>query len=272
MWLILKTSQRVLKTFYLKYFPNFCMPQQLEKKFPLVQIISLSGLCSRKEAKQLVLDLKVEVDRKLISSPNFKVSETANIKVDSKPLKKKPKLKLWIFNKPKEVITSHKDERGRKTVFDLLPKTLGRVISIGRLDYNTEGLLLITNNGSFARFMELPQNKFKRKYIVKVSGKVTDESLNAMRKGCSVGGMRYEKIQVTVDKKIGSQSFLTITLTEGKNREIRNILSHFKLRIKKLLRLEYGPYKLGKLKSGVCAQVPVKNNLMQQYLKTWIMD
>jgi 23S rRNA pseudouridine2605 synthase len=199
------------------------------------------------------------VNGQVISTPAIFITDQS-IKVDNKLINQKQETRVWLFYKPAGVITSSKDPEHRRTVFDLLPKNLPRVISVGRLDYNTEGLLLFTTSGAFGRHMELPKNKMVRKYRARVFGKIDREKLKTLSNGVVVDGVRYEPINVEVDIEKESNSWLTISLQEGKNREIRRVMEYYGLQVSRLIRTSFGPFKLNDMRVGELIEVR-KNDL-----------
>jgi len=230
----------------------------------LAKRIARAGLCSRREAEQWIIAGIVKVNGNVVSTPAFNVTDEDIVVVDNQKVAEKEPTRLWIYHKPTGLVTSHKDPEGRPTVFAHLPKTMPRVISIGRLDLNSEGLLLLTNDGGLARKLELPSNGWIRKYRVRVYGTVNERMLNAMKKGVTHEGVNYGSVIATIDSTQRGNSWLTVALTEGKNREIRNIFEHFNCKVSRLLRLSYGPFLLGKLERGEVKEVPAK------MLKEWI--
>ncbi len=217
-----------------------------------------AGLCSRREAESWIADGRVKVNGKKILSPALNVTEKDAVVVDGKLLQARDETKLWLYHKPSGLVTTHKDPEGRRTVFEALPKTMPRVISIGRLDLNSEGLLLLTNDGTLARKLELPSTGWIRKYRVRVYGNITTSMLAEMRKGVSVDGINYGGIEAVVDSTKGGNSWLTVSLREGKNREIRKVFEHFGCTVNRLLRLSYGPFLLGSLEKGEVKEVTQK--------------
>ncbi len=224
----------------------------------IAKIIARSGLCSRRDAEKLILEGKVSVDGKIIESPALNVSDENVIAVNGKIIGAKEQTKLWRYHKPKGLITSHKDPKGRPTVFESLPKYLPRVISIGRLDFNTEGLLLLTNDGELSRKLELPSNAWVRRYRVRVHGKVDERKLSSLKKGIVVEGIKYGEIIATIEKIQGTNAWLNIAITEGKNREVRKVLKALDLEVTRLIRVSYGPFQLGSLASGEVSEVSTK--------------
>lgn len=224
----------------------------------LAKRIARAGLCSRREAEVWITEGRVKVGGKKILTPAFNVSEKDAVMVDGKLLSEKEETRLWLYHKPAGLVTTHKDPEGRKTVFEELPKTLPRVISIGRLDLNSEGLLLLTNDGALARKLELPSTGWIRRYRARVYGRITDKMLAEIKKGLTIDGVSYGSVEAVIDSSKGDNSWLTVSLREGKNREIRKIFEHFGCTVNRLLRLSYGSFQLGSLKKGEVKEVTGK--------------
>ncbi len=220
----------------------------------LGKLIAISGIASRREAENIILRGLVKVNDEVINSCVTFVNESDKVVVDgvdiSKWLKKDvviEQTKMWVFHKPKEVITSRKDPQGRMTIFSILPREMSNVLSVGRLDYKTEGLILLTNNGSLSRFFELPQNHIKRVYKCKVfRSYMTNNDLNMIRDGITIDGIHYKNIDIRQD----DEKWFTMVLQEGKNREIRKIFENFDMQVSRLIRTQYGEFKLGNLRAG----------------------
>lgn len=217
-----------------------------------------AGLCSRREAEVWIAEGRVSVNGKKIDSPALNVSESDSIKVNGKLLAAKEQTRLWLYHKPTGLVTTHKDPEGRRTVFDALPKELPRVISVGRLDLNSEGLLLLTNDGDLARKLELPATGWIRRYRVRVFGNITPAMIAEMKKGVVADGVHYGQVDAVVDGGKGDNSWLTVALKEGKNREVRKIFEHFGCKVSRLMRLSYGPFQLGSLEKGEVKEVTGK--------------
>ncbi len=231
-----------------------------EKGLRIAKLIAQSGHCSRREAEELITEGRVKVNGKIISSPATFITDES-VKIDDKLINAKQPPRLWLFHKPAGVLTTTKDPHNRKTIFDLLPKNLPRTISVGRLDYNTEGLLLLTTDGALARYMELPKNKWIRKYRARVFGKLNHERLKKLEKGITVDGVRYASIKVEVEVEKPSNSWLKISLEEGKNREIRKVMEHLGLQVNRLIRVSFGPFNLGELR--VCETKEVNKAVLK---------
>ncbi len=223
----------------------------------IAKFIARSGVCSRRAAEELILQKRITVNGETISSPAFNVDGSEKILLDGEKLPTIEKTRLWLYYKPIGLITSHKDA-SRPTVFDNLPEGMPRVISVGRLDLNSEGLLLLTNNGELSRMLELPQNGWSRRYKVKVHGFVTQEKFDSLANGVTIDGINYGPVKIATDSTQGTNTWLTVTLTEGKNREIRRLMQHIGLDVARLIRLSYGPFQLGGLKKGEVREVPQK--------------
>lgn len=209
----------------------------------IAKIIARAGICSRREAERLIFEGRVTYKGQIIDTPALKFTGMKGIEVNGYALEK-PKSKLWLYHKPFGLIVTHQDEEGRETIFDNLPIN-ERVISVGRLDKNTSGLLLLTNDGELARKLELPKNNFKRVYMVRVFGRLDFPLLKReLSKPITIDGITYRPIDIELEHNGPQNHWLRLTITEGKNREIRNILNHFDLRINKLIRIQYGPFEL----------------------------
>ena len=224
----------------------------------IAKVLARAGICSRREAERWIADGRVTLNGKVLATPAVTVSATDAIVVDGKPLPAPEVTRLWRYHKPPGMLTSHSDPQGRATIFSALPTAIGRVISVGRLDLNSEGLLLLTNDGELARRLELPTTGWTRRYRVRVHGQVDEAQLKTLDKGVTLSGIRYGPVQAQLDKVQGSNAWLTISLREGKNREVRKIMEHLGLSVTRLIRTAYGPFQLGKLERGDVAEVPAK--------------
>lgn len=291
------------------------MPERIAK------FLARSGVCSRREAEELIRQGRITVNGETVAAPAFLVDGSENIRFDGEKIKSKDKTRLWLYHKPAGLVTSHKDEKGRDTVFAHLPAGLPRVISVGRLDLNSEGLLLLTNDGGLSRALELPSNGWSRRYKVKVHGFLNERCLKKLEKGATVDGIAYGPCKITIDSRpkpaaapvrngntaalparsaaspsgsnaaaspagqpvsapvargaatacgaapvacgaatsrTATNAWLTVSLTEGKNREIRKLMASVGLEVARLIRLSYGPFQLGSLKPGEVREVPQK--------------
>ena len=216
----------------------------------IAKAMARAGLCSRREAERWIEEGRVSVNGQKISSPALDVGPRDRILIDGEPLPDAEPARLWRYHKPRGQVTTHKDPEGRPTVFDQLPPELPRVVSIGRLDYNTEGLLLLTNDGELARHMELPSTGWLRKYRVRAHGSITQAQLDALKDGIEIDGVHYGPIEATLDSVQGRNCWLTLGLREGKNREVRNILGSLDLTVNRLIRVSFGPFQLLDLAEG----------------------
>ena len=228
----------------------------------LARRIARAGLCSRREAERLIAAGRVAVNGMIVETPAINVTDEDEILVDGDPLPPPDPVRLWRYHKPRGRIVSERDERGRPTVFEQiyanLPPDAGRVITIGRLDFNSEGLLLLTNDGRLARELELPARGWTRRYRVRAYGRVSQEALDALKEGITIDGVHYGRVEATLDRAEGANVWMTFALKEGKNREIRRICEHLGLKVNRLLRVAYGPFQLGALKKGEVEEVPRK--------------
>jgi len=231
-----------------------------------------AGLCSRRDAEKWVEQGRVTVNGKVIDSPALNVKPSDTILVDGKQLPKKEEAGLWLYNKPVGVICSDRDEQGRKTIFDTFPKGTPRLMYVGRLDLNSEGLLLLTNDGDLKRYLELPKTGLERTYRARVFGDLDYARLESLKNGCVVDGVRYGPVMVEVEKEeaTGRNHWLIVTLTEGKNREVRNVLQSLGLHVNRLIRQQYGPFKLGQLERGDVFKAPFDK--VERLLKAMTSD
>jgi 23S rRNA pseudouridine2605 synthase len=221
----------------------------------IAKAMARAGLCSRREAETWIAAGRVKLNGVKLTSPAQNVTAADTILVDGKPLPAKEKTRLWRYHKPRGLLTTDRDPQGRPTVFENLPASLPRVVSVGRLDLNSEGLLLLTNDGALARQLELPSTAWVRRYRVRVNGKVDPERLHELGRGITVAGIRYGPVEAALDRQKGDNAWLTMGLTEGKNREIRNLCSHFGWTVNRLIRVSYGPFQLGHLEPGGVEEV-----------------
>ena len=217
-----------------------------------------AGLCSRRDAERWIEEGRVQVNGKTLDTPAFKVSDSDTIVVDGKALPTKERTRAFMYHKPAGLVTTHKDEQGRPTVFESLPKDLPRVLSVGRLDLNSEGLLLLTNDGALKRRLELPSTGWLRRYRVRVYGEPAEADLDRLRAGISLDGEDFRPMRVTLDRQQRGNAWLTIGLREGRNREIRRAMEAIGLQVNRLIRISYGPFQLGDLATGAVEVVKAK--------------
>jgi len=243
-----------------KSSPPFCMPPAMEDKGErLAKTIAAAGICSRRDAEKLIVSGKVKVDGKTISTPALNVTGKNIITINDKIISATGATRLFLFHKPRGVLTTHKDPENRKTLFEILPANLPRLISVGRLDLNTEGLMLLTNSGSLARNLELPSSGIPRVYRARVFGTIDHEKMAELKKGATVEGFKYAPIQMTLDKGEAKNNFwMNFILSEGKNREIRKLAEYMGLKVSRLIRVSYGVFELGTLEVGKINEVPEK--------------
>jgi 23S rRNA pseudouridine2605 synthase len=221
----------------------------------IAKLMARAGLCSRRDAEEWVRQGRVSVNGRVITSPALDVTSRDKVLVDGAPLPERERTRLFLYHKPKGLVTTHADPEGRPTVFESLPEGLPRLISIGRLDFNTEGLLLLTNDGGLARVLELPETGWLRRYRVRAHGAITQEKLDELRKGVEVDGVKYGPIEATLERDQGANVWILFAIREGKNREVRNVMTHLGLEVNRLIRVSYGPFQLGELAEGEVQEV-----------------
>ncbi len=221
----------------------------------IAKVLARAGVASRREAERMIEAGRVTVNGKAINSPALNVTAKDRITVDGKPVSEPEPSRLWLYHKPPGLVTTARDEKGRKTIFDDLPEDMPRVMSVGRLDLNSEGLLLLTNDGGIKRKLELPSTGWLRKYRVRVNGRPKDEDFEPLRKGLVIDGERFQPMTVTLDRQQGANAWLTIGLREGKNREIRRAIEDIGYVVNRLLRVSYGPFQLGNLKPSEVEEI-----------------
>lgn len=221
----------------------------------IAKVIARDTKYSRREVEKLILDGRVKIDETIIYKPNVNVTSANTILLDNKKINFKQQVQLYKYYKPRGFLVTHSDPKNRNTIFDNLPKKFENMITVGRLDYDSEGLLLMTNSGDIKRKMELPNNNWKRIYRVRVYGKVNKDIVLKLRKGLKIKTIQYKPIDAKIDNESNSYTWLTMSLTEGKNREIRNIFEYFGMSVTRLIRVAYGPYKLNNLIKGEVAKI-----------------
>ncbi len=219
------------------------------------KVMARAGVASRRDIERMILDGRVKLNGALLDTPVVNVTLTDKIEVDGVPIRGIERTRLWLYHKPAGLVTTNADPEGRPTVFDNLPEELPRVMSIGRLDINTEGLLLLTNDGGLARVLELPTTGWLRRYRVRAHGEIDQEALDKLKEGIAVDGVLYGSIDATLDRTQGSNVWITMGLREGKNREIKNVLGALGLEVNRLIRISYGPFQLGELPEGHVLEV-----------------
>ncbi len=224
----------------------------------IAKYLARAGIASRRDVEKMITEGRVKLENKVVESPATFVTAADLITVDGKSVAEPQRTRLFRYHKPAGLVTTHRDEKGRDTVFQKLPAALGRVISIGRLDLNSEGLLLLTNDGALARRLELPSNGWIRRYRVRVHGSPDEQALAALAGGVTIEGTRYGAIEAGLDSRKGANAWLSVALHEGKNREIRRVMEHLGLTVTRLLRTAYGPFQLGLLPRGAVEEVNPK--------------
>jgi 23S rRNA pseudouridine2605 synthase len=225
----------------------------------LSKIIARAGICSRRDAEKLIAEGRVALDGKTITEQGTRATVNQVVAVDGKPLLEPEPTRLWRYHKPNGLVTTHRDPEGRPTVFNNLPKSIGRVVSVGRLDYNSEGLLLLTNDGALARKLELPAAGWTRKYRVRLFGKVTQAELDKLAEGVTVDGVKYGPVIADLERSKGIHAWATVGLTEGKNREIKRLMESMGLKVARLIRVQFGPFHLGQLPENAVEEIPAKS-------------
>lgn len=233
-------------------------PREKKSGERIAKVLSRAGLASRRDAEEWIVQGRVTVNGRVINSPALDVTGNDVITIDGKPLPPRERTRLFMFHKPRGLMTTHADPEGRPTVFDNLPEGLPRLISIGRLDFNTEGLLLLTNDGGLARALELPDTGWLRRYRVRAHGEVTQGQLDELKKGVEVDGVKYGSIDATLERDQGANVWLVFAIREGKNREVRNVMAHLGLEVNRLIRVSYGPFQLGELPEGQVEEVKTR--------------
>ena len=224
----------------------------------VAKAVARAGVCSRRDAEKMIAEGRVAVNGETLTSPARNVGEDDVISVDGKPIAAREQTRLWRYHKPSGLVTTHKDPLGRPTVFMNLPKNLPRVVSVGRLDFNSEGLLLLTNDGEMARRLELPASGWTRTYRARLFGKVTQADLDKLATGITIGGVKYGPIVADLERTKGMYAWVSVKLTEGKNREVKRVMEKLGYKVARLIRVQYGPFHLGHLAEGAVEEVPAR--------------
>jgi 23S rRNA pseudouridine2605 synthase len=236
----------------------------------IAKFLARAGVASRRESERLIDAGRVAVNGAVVTHPATLVGKDDVLAVDGKAVAVPEQSRIWRYHKPAGLVTTARDPQGRPTVFAALPKGLPRLISVGRLDINTEGLLLLTNDGELARYLEHPAQEISRSYRIRAHGNVDESAIARLAKGVTIDGIRYRPAQAALDSRQGSNCWLTMTLREGKNREIKKLLEHVGLQVTRLIRTSYGPFQLGRLAQGDIEEVPHRllSNLLPGYFAT----
>ncbi|OAF05122.1 pseudouridine synthase [Bradyrhizobium centrolobii] len=236
----------------------------------IAKVLARAGLASRRDAEEMVTQGRVTVNGRVINSPALDVTQSDVVAVDGKPLPPRERTRLFLYHKPRGLMTTHDDPEGRPTVFDNLPEGLPRLISVGRLDFNTEGLLLLTNDGGLARTLELPDTGWLRRYRVRAHGDVTQAQLDELKNGIEVEGVKYGPIEATLERDQGANVWLVFAIREGKNREVRNVCAHLGLEVNRLIRVSYGPFQLGEIPEGQVDEI--KSRVLREQLGDKVIE
>ncbi|MFK7753674.1 MAG: pseudouridine synthase [Sedimentitalea sp.] len=221
----------------------------------IAKVLARAGVASRRDAERMIEAGRITVNGEKLTSPALNVTDKDRILVDGKPLQAPEEARLWLYHKPSGLVTTTRDEKGRQTIFDALPEDMPRVLSVGRLDLNSEGLILLTNDGAIKRKLELPSTGWLRKYRVRINGRPTEDAFKPLRRGLVIEGEKFQPMTVTIDRQQGANAWLTIALREGKNREIRRAVEQVGFTVNRLLRVSYGPFQLGQLKPGEVEEI-----------------
>jgi len=224
----------------------------------IAKVIARAGICSRRDAEKLIAEGRVKLDGAVVTTPAIKVTQANIVLVDGNPLAEPEPARLWRYHKPTGLVTTHKDPQGRPTVFASLPKHLARVVSVGRLDFNSEGLLLLTNDGDIARRLEVPSAGWTRVYRARLFGRVTQADLDKLASGVTIQGVKYGPIVADIERSKGVYSWASISLKEGKNREVKRVMESLGLKVDRLIRTAYGPFQLGHLAEGAVEEIPAR--------------
>ncbi|WP_371126314.1 pseudouridine synthase, partial [Bosea sp. (in: a-proteobacteria)] len=226
------------------------LPSLIQEPERIAKVMARAGVASRRDSEAIILEGRVSVNGRVIDSPALDIGPDDVVLIDGEPLPARERTRMWLYHKPRGLVTTNHDPEGRPTVFDALPEDLPRVLSIGRLDINTEGLLLLTNDGGLARMLELPETGWLRRYRVRAFGSVTQDKLDSLRDGVTIEGVSYGPVVARFERQQGSNTWLTVDLREGKNREVKTVLEHLGLDVNRLIRVSFGPFQLADLPEG----------------------
>jgi 23S rRNA pseudouridine2605 synthase len=224
----------------------------------IAKVMARAGVCSRRDAEKLIAEGRVTLNGEPVTTPATKIAGLAVIAVDGKPIAEPEQTRLWRYHKPAGLVTTHKDPQGRPTVFQNLPPGMPRVVSVGRLDVNSEGLLILTNDGEIARRLEHPSAGLVRKYRVRLFGKVAQADLDKLAEGVTVDGVKYGPVVADLERSKGAYAWAQVSLKEGKNREVKRLMEHLGCKVARLIRVQYGPFHLGHLEPGMVEEIPAK--------------
>jgi 23S rRNA pseudouridine2605 synthase len=224
----------------------------------IAKVIARAGICSRRDAEKMIAEGRVALNGEPVTTPATKVGENDVIAIDGKPLDEPEPARLWRYHKPSGLVTTHKDPQGRPTVFANLPKSMPRVVSVGRLDFNSEGLLLLTNDGDLARRLELPASGWTRRYRARLFGKVAQADLDKLATGITIDGVKYGPVIADLERSKGVYSWALVSLKEGKNREVKRVMERIGVKVARLIRVQFGPFHLGHLEPGQTEEIPAK--------------
>jgi 23S rRNA pseudouridine2605 synthase len=224
----------------------------------VAKFMARAGICSRRDAEKLIAEGRVKLNGRVLDTPAVKVTAKDKLIVDNRPVAAAEATRLWRYHKPSGLVTTHRDPAGRPTVFERLPPDLPRVISVGRLDLTSEGLLLLTNDGALARRLELPANGWLRRYRARAFGRITQEELDGLKDGVTIDGVRYGAVEATLESGRAANVWIAVSISEGKNREVRRVLEALGLKVNRLIRIAYGPFQLGLLKPGEVDEISGK--------------
>ncbi len=236
----------------------------------IAKVLARAGVASRREVERMINEGRIRLKGKVLQTPATLVKSLDDIEVDGETINQVAHTKVWRLHKKRGTLTTHSDPEGRPTVFDKVPDHFGRVISVGRLDMNTEGLLLLTNDGALARWLELPENQMIRRYRVRVHGRVNERALLRLAGGITINGIHYGAIDAALERQTGANAWITIAIREGKNREVRRVMEHLGLDVNRLIRTHYGPFSLGTLPQG--AAVPVGDKQLYDVLSDYFQN